>query len=163
MKKQVDDKHYTFSSYVSKGRWASYYNQIEEALSIKGNNILVIGIGDGIVVDVLKKYKSVTTFDFEKDLHPDILGSVEDFSKLVTKDYDCIICCQVLEHLPFEKFESIVKNISSHTKEKFILSLPNRNLSINFRIYLPIIKQLKLNIPISNQLRAPIIISVRVV
>ena len=69
------------------------------------------------------------TFDFAKDLHPDIIGDVRELKRFVKKDiFDCIICCQVLEHLEFKYFDKIIKSFSDIIKKEgvVIISLPQR-------------------------------------
>ena len=148
MKTQVNEKHYEFSSYVSLKRWNSYYYQIREMLNTSGKEILLIGVGDGIVAKIGEHYsKNITTLDFDKYLNPNIVGSVTDLDKLLNKKYDVVVCCQVLEHIPFEKFEQIVKLISKYTKEKLVLSLPNSHYwwEIGFRV--PVLDRRRLLIP----------------
>lgn len=146
---QVNKEHYDFNNYVSLKRWASYYYQIKEVLNCKGNDILFIGVGDGIVVNMLKYLgKNVITLDFDKKLKPDIVGSVVNLDTLLNRKYDVIVCCQVLEHLPFENFKSIIQNIANHTKEKLILSLPNSHYWSEFSFRLPIIDKKTILIPI---------------
>lgn len=139
MKVQVDTSHYDFLSYVHQDRWNSYYQQITETLNCEGNDILYIGAGDSIVTDVLKKCgKNVKIFDFDKNLKPDYLGSVTEIKKILkNKKFDVILCCQVLEHIPFSKFENTVKQLSECTKEKLILSLPNNNRKWQLYFQLP--------------------------
>lgn len=149
MEVQVKKEHYSFDKYVGKMRWMSYYYQIYETLKVQGNDILLIGCGDNLVRDILKNQgKNVETLDFDKSLNPDIHGSVTDLDKLLNKKYDAIVCCQVLEHIPFEKFESIVKQMRMYAKEKVIISLPSRNLAITFRMRIPYFGDKSLIIPI---------------
>ncbi len=146
MKVQVEKEHYDFSNYCDIQRWNSYYYQIVETLKCSGNNILIIGGGDNLVGNILKLLgKNVTTFDFDKNLNPDIVGSVTEIDKILTKKYDVILCCQVLEHIPFE---DTIRKISQCFKEKFILSLPNCNLWIKFNLKLPKIKEINYKKPI---------------
>lgn len=146
MELQVKKEHYDFNKYVDESRWNSYYHQINEVSKCKWKTVLLIGVWDWIVVDALKKiWKEITTFDFDKNLNPDIIGDVTKIDEIITKKYDIVVCCQVLEHIPFEMFEPTIKRISYIANEKFILSLPNRNYRI--RIFIPIIKQVKIRIP----------------
>lgn len=127
---QVNKQHYAFDDYVDMRRWCSYYYQIYEAVRHGAKNILLIGGGDGIVPSVLKVCGiNITTFDFAKDLHPDIIGDVRELKRFVKKDiFDCIICCQVLEHLEFKYFDKIIKSFSDIIKKEgvVIISLPQR-------------------------------------
>ena len=91
------------------------------------NTILLVGVGDGIVSTTLRLMGyEVTTFDFDASLNPDIVGSVTEIAKIVDQQYDCIICCQVLEHLPFDNFENVIKQFRKIAKKRVVLSLPCR-------------------------------------
>jgi len=139
---QVTKDHYDFDKYVGLDRWNSYYYQISEVVKCKGKSVLLIGAWDGIVVDVLKRLnKHVTTFDFDQSLKPDIVWDVTMIDEIITKKYDVIVCCQVLEHIPFDMFDPTIKKIQNIFNEKFILSLPNRNIRIKF--FAPIIRHVK--------------------
>jgi 2-polyprenyl-3-methyl-5-hydroxy-6-metoxy-1,4-benzoquinol methylase len=146
MELQVKKEHYDFNKYVDESRWNSYYHQINEVAKCKWKSVLLIWVWDWIVVNVLKKiWKEVTTFDYDKSLNPDIVWDVTKIDQIITKKYDIVVCCQVLEHIPFEMFEPTIKRISNIINEKFILSLPNRNYRI--RIFAPIIRHVKIRVP----------------
>lgn len=136
--KQVDKNHYHFENYTSFNRWTSYWHQLREAMALNPKSVLVIGPGDGVIVDYLKNQGiTVKTIDIADDLKPDYLGSVEDIDKIVDESFDLIICSQVLEHLPYEKFAPTISKIKSKTKF-LILSLPYANINlIEFFIRLP--------------------------
>lgn len=145
---QVLKDHYSFLDYINQERWGSYYEQIKNTIELKVRKILIIGVGDGIVSDVLKKQGfEVKTFDIDESLNPDYIGNLENIDKILEgESFDLIICCQVLEHLVYEKFETILRMLRE--KSKFlILSLPFSHhkiieikinfLRINFRILVP--------------------------
>lgn len=134
--KQVEKSHYNFSSYVGKDRWASYFHQIDETLNKSPETVLIIGKGDGIVGTILQKYLLVKQFDLDPDLDVDYCGSVSDASSIVSEKFDCVLCCQVLEHLPFELFEKSIKEICNITNKYLILSLPQVAWSVYFNIRL---------------------------
>lgn len=142
MEKQVNKEHYRFLTYLTKQRWNSYYHQIEEILLNNSKNILIIGAGDKIVPDILRQHISeVKIFDIAEDLNPDYIGNILNLSNIVNKKYDSILCCQVLEHLPFDKFEICIKELEKITKDQCIISLPQRNIEISFSIKLPRMKR----------------------
>lgn len=136
---QVKKNHYTFNQYADIRRWCSYYYQIYQVLKRDVSNVLLIGEGDGIVSNVLRKNGiNVTTFDFAADLNPDIVGDIREINKCINKTYDCIICCQVLEHLEFRYFNSIMKSFRNIINNNgiIILSLPQQK--VWFKVYLNI-------------------------
>jgi hypothetical protein len=137
-KVQVGVENYDFSTYVTKDRWASYWEQVALVTKHKPNSVLVIGKGDGIVVSTLEKMCSrVDTFDIDPDLLPTYVGSVEELSKIVNVKYDLILCCQVLEHLPYAKFDGCIHEIRK-VSPKLIISLPYRHWRLfDIRIKVP--------------------------
>lgn len=137
MQTQVKKTHYNFLSYLSKDRWCSYWHQINEVLLTEGNDILIVGSGDGIIEKIIKTEKNVKTFDIAKDLNPTYLGSILEMNKILNKKFDTILCCQVLEHLPFEYFEKSIEQLSISSKEKVIISLPHKNFKFELKISVP--------------------------
>lgn len=133
MKKQVDKKHYNFLNYVDKPRWNSYYKQIEEVLKEENENVLIIGAGDKIVPNILKtKMDEVKIFDIAEDLNPDYIGDILKVDNILEKNFDCVLCCQVLEHLPFDKFEKCIEKLEKITEKKCIISLPQQYIRLGF-------------------------------
>lgn len=145
---QVERKHYQYENYLSITRWNSYYYQMKEVMEHGCKKVLLIGKGDGLVPALLENLGvQVTTFDFAQDLEPDIVGDVRKIDEYVQeKKYDCIMCCQVLEHLEYTYFEEIIKKFSRVlTKDGIvILSLPQRMAKLKFEVWLPGIKLKKL-------------------
>ena len=115
--------------YNHKERWMSYLEQINLVIKYNPKKILIIGVGNNLVPDYLSNLFNVTTLDLDANLNPDILGNVYDLKNLVKEHFDIIICCQVLEHLPFSKFEKIIKMFEEKTK-KVIISLPDSRLNM---------------------------------
>lgn len=144
---QVTDEHYDFLKYVHESRWCSYYKQIEEILLCKAKSILLIGVGDGIVPTIAHMINpdiTITTFDFDSKLHPDICGDVRQLSHSAGK-YDAIICCQVLEHLPYAEFDQCLTQLGMCLKKAgtLILSLPDGGATIKFLMRLPLLPDFK--------------------
>lgn len=138
MEKQVSKEHYKLTSYLTKERWSSYYYQIKETLDKKPKSVLIIGIGDKIVYNILKnEIKEVRSFDIDEELEPDYLGNILNLSNIVDKNFDVVLVCQVLEHLPFENFEDIVKEISKVTNNCCIISLPQEGYYFELTFKVP--------------------------
>lgn len=118
---------YQFSQYACKERWLSYWEQINETLKCGAKNVLIIGVGDGLLPLILNQLCGikVTTFDYDPNLKPDIVGDIRHIDQLITESYDCIICCQVLEHIKWCYFGEVLKKISDLSPKTFILSIPS--------------------------------------
>jgi len=138
---------YSFSKYVYFSRWASYWYQIEFILELKPENLLIIGIGDRIVSDIFKKYIDIKTLDFDKDLNPDIMASVENMP-IQNNIFDAILCAEVLEHLPFEKFEKCLSELRRVAKKYVVLSLPHFSPQIKISFKAPFTKEIKISFKI---------------
>jgi len=157
MKKQVDKKMYNFKKYCNQDRWASYWYQIDEILNCNPKNILEVGVGNKIVESYLKNNTNIkyTSLDIADDLHPDIIGSVDDI-KAEDNFFDLVCAFEVLEHLPFKKFAKCLSELKRVSRKNIIISLPywGRHFSVKFRLpYFKIIKfQYKFNLmPIKHK------------
>ncbi len=105
--------------------------------------IIEIGKGNGFVSDFFKKSGvDFTTFDINENLEPDIVGNILEFSNMVQKKADIVVACEILEHLPFEMFESSLKEISKSTNKYVIITLPEfkKFFGLNIQFRLPKIK-----------------------
>jgi glycosyltransferase involved in cell wall biosynthesis len=137
---QVSKEHYRLEKYVTHERWQSYFNQVREVLRYNPKTVLIIGPGDGIVVNILKGYGlEVETVDIESENNPNYLASVEDLAsgQMPDKEYDAIVCCQVLEHLPYDKFLKCLESIKAYSKGVVIVSLPEKSLRVSLSLKLP--------------------------
>ena len=137
-------KKYKFYQYDDQGRWISYWHQINEVLKLKPEDVLEIGIGNRTVSDCLKKHGlNVKTLDIDKNRNPDIIGNVESMS-LKNNSFDLILCAEVLEHLPFEKFEQCLSELRRVSKRNVVLSLPHFGPPIKISFKIPFIKEIKI-------------------
>ncbi len=131
---------YLNSSYNSKNRWVSYWHQISEALEISPSNILVVGKGSGIVDNAIKQLSGgeikVVTLDIDKETAPDVVGDVTDLP-FEDNSFDAAVCCQVLEHIPFDRFSTALSELRRVTKKRLVLSLPHKRKSIKISYALP--------------------------
>lgn len=154
---QVKKKHYFSQKYDSKERWISYWYQIKEVLKLEPKTVLEIGVGNKTVSDYLKKTGiNVTTCDLDKSLKPDV---VADVSKLpfLKNSFDVVLCAELLEHLPFNKFSKALSEIYRVTKSMAILTLPhfsitNLYVGIKFIPYIPKKEfSLKIDFPLKHR------------
>jgi hypothetical protein len=143
MELQVNKDHYFQERYADLRRFISYYYQIDFIKKTKAKKILFIGVGDGLVPDYLRKIPDIeiTTFDIDPALNPDIIGDVRQlpFKK---NEFDCVVACEVLEHVPFEYFSQILSQIHGITREWVVLSLPVRQIGFECILRFPFIRKI---------------------
>jgi hypothetical protein len=147
---QTNKLHYEWNKYVYLGRFCSYWHQIDEIDKLRPKSVLVIGIGDNIVVNILKNMNyEVATLDIEETLNPDYCGSILNLKEILgEKQFDTIVCCQVLEHLPFSSFDKCIELMCAYSKS-ILLSLPYNALNLfDVSIRNSFIKEISFNISI---------------
>ncbi len=137
MEKQVDKNHYEFSAYVDIARWSSYWHQIDEVLKTQADSLLIVGTGDRIVKNVISKYiTNIADIDIDPELTPTYVGSITELDVICSEKFDTVLCCQVLEHLPFSLFETSIAQLANVCTTYCVLSLPQKYLRYRFALYL---------------------------
>lgn len=129
--------HYYSSAYCSPIRMASFGYQIQEACKTEPESVLEIGIGSGIVASALRRMvKKVVTLDIDPQLAPDICGNVLGLP-FDDNSFDTILCCEVLEHLPFDWFGPALSELRRVSRRHVLISLPDVTRYYVIRINLP--------------------------
>mgnify|MGYP005841262205 CR=1 FL=1 len=129
--------HYFSREYCSPRRLAAYSYQIDEVLKAGPGRVLEIGPGNGIVSHVLRGAGLlVVTLDLDGRLRPDIVASVLHLP-LAQHSFDLVLCCQVLEHLPFDQFRPVLEQLRRVTRGRVVLSLPDRRRCITAQVSAP--------------------------
>lgn len=146
---QVGHEHYDFAHYVTPQRWASYREQVRVTVECKPRTVLYVGAGDNIVPSVLRAMGcQVTCFDYDAGLNVDIVGDVRQIETLIPgQQFDCIVCCQVLEHLPFEDFEKTLAAMCRLARLRVVISLPYCHKHLGgFSVQLPKLPKLSVDL-----------------
>ena len=138
METQVNKKAYRFEKYCGLDRWSSYHYQLREILALTPQSVLEVGKGDGVIGHYLRENTTTSyrSLDIAEDLHPDIIGEVEHIP-LSDHEVDMVVAFEVLEHIPFERFEPALEELSRVATKHVIISLPHFGPSIRFSIKLP--------------------------
>ena len=103
-KNKMSKTSYFLPQYDYKGRFISYWHQINEVIKLKPKSILEVGIGNGLVANYLKQRNyNVVTLDIDPNLNPMVVGSVLNLP-FHDQTFDVVTCFQVLEHLPYNFF-----------------------------------------------------------
>jgi ubiquinone/menaquinone biosynthesis C-methylase UbiE len=145
---QVPETHYRTRSYNTKGRFVSYWHQVDEILSRNPKKILEIGVGNGLVSSFLKSIADlkVTTLDIDPKLRPDKVGSVLAIP-FRQGTFDLVACYEVLEHLPFDQFIPALTEMRRVTRQSVVISLPNCSRVYKYFIHVPKIGDFQFLIP----------------
>jgi len=139
--------HYFSREYDTKERFCSYWHQIDEILSLQPDKLLEVGKGNGFVHRYLQqKGLQVTTLDILPDLKPSVVGTILSLP-FANNSFDAVMCCEVLEHLPYRDFSKALREIHRVSKGDAILSLPDHTPIYKFDIELPKIPSIRKLIP----------------
>lgn len=119
---------YFFQDYLSKARFMSFWHQIDEVLKTKPKTVLEIGMGSGIVSEILKKYGvDVKTIDINKKVNPDFVGDIRIYK--FKEKFDTVLAAEIFEHMPFADFQKTLKNIKPIVKKNVVITLPEAILT----------------------------------
>lgn len=141
--KQVDKQAYQFERYVGIDRWASYHYQLREIFSQKPTSVLEIGVGDRVIGNVLKEHGiAYTSADVAEDLSPDVVAEVTALP-FADKTFDTVCAFEVLEHLPFEKFNQALVELARVSKHSILISLPHYGPSFRFECKIPFLPRIR--------------------
>lgn len=131
---QPGSEHFDFNAYATKARWNSYWHQLDETFAAKPKRVLVVGGGDAVVPEVLRSAGiDVVVVDVVDDLEPDVVADVRDLP-FETSEFDVAICCQVLEHIPFETVPTALGELRRVTSGRVVVSLPDRARKVGIEL-----------------------------
>ncbi len=144
MKEQVSKNHYNFFQYSHVDRWVSYYYQLESALSLEPKSILEVGVGDKVFKNFIQNNTDINyqSIDIAPDLKPDIVGSIIDLP-FEDKSFDLICVFEVLEHIPFEQFETALRGLHRVTSRNVVISLPHFGPPVQFMFKIPFLPAIR--------------------
>lgn len=139
--KQVQADHYQFRSYLSPAHWSSYWVQLDSVLESRPATALIVGVGDGVVPRYLTDQGvRVDTLDVDPALKPTFVGDLGTFRAPEGRRYDVVLCCQVLEHLPFERLPEAMDRLLCLT-DRLIVSLPYSHVALaRLELRAPVVK-----------------------
>lgn len=123
--KQVEKSHYRFHEYESEARFTSYYHQVKAVLDLKPEALIEVGAGTGCFL-AIAQHIGITAWsvDIDEELTPSVSASV---LQLPFRDeaVDVCVAFQVLEHLPFDRFQYALGELARVSKKGVVISLPD--------------------------------------
>ncbi|MBI5444691.1 MAG: class I SAM-dependent methyltransferase [Deltaproteobacteria bacterium] len=150
MNPQVPRETYVSTGYADAKRFASYAHQLAETALLAPESVLEIGVGNGLVTHLLQKTVSrVATLDFDGRLGPQVVGSVAAVP-VRSASFDAVLCCQVLEHLPFDTFGAALAELYRVARRFAVVSLPDCNRYVQASLRLPGARERRLHLNLPN-------------
>ncbi len=146
MDKQVDKTHYQFERYGQFiGRWVSYFHQVRIVTSLKARRVLEVGVGDKVLQNYLLSNTKIeyVGVDIDPDLNPDIVADVLSLP-FADGEFEIVCAFEVLEHLPFSKFETALQELQRVSSKYVVLSLPHFGPPVKLSFKVPFLPEVKL-------------------
>jgi SAM-dependent methyltransferase len=115
----------------------SYWHQLRVALGTEPDRVLEIGSGTGVFRSYLRSRGiEVACADIDESRDADYVADVSRLDETLPAGltFDLVVCCQVLEHLPFDKFEDCLRGIAARANPYALITLPYRGLPIVLKI-----------------------------
>lgn len=126
LKKQVDKSAYRFERYCGEDRFFSYHQQLKEIFALSPKTMLEIGVGDNVVSSYIKQNSDISyrSLDIADDVKADVIGSVTDMP-FPDKSFDLVCAFEVLEHIPFEQFDTALSEMARVASKAVLISVPH--------------------------------------
>ena len=138
MSREPSKAHYRKVTYWSHLRIHGYANQLRELYVAEADTVLEVGMADGYMSTVVPRFTRhrLVSVDLDPALGPDVAGSVVSLP-FGTNAFDVVVCCQVLEHLPFESFGPAVRELGRVARRLVFLSVPDVRMYLALRLRVP--------------------------
>jgi len=142
--KQVTKDAYRFERYGNSERFASYQSQIAEILRTKPLTVLEVGVGDKVVANYLTTNTDVayTSVDIADDVGADVQGSVTELP-FSNSSFDTVCAFEVLEHLPFSKFDTALAELCRVARKHVLISIPHFGPPIKLLWKVPFLSEMR--------------------
>lgn len=102
----------------------NFWYQVDMVRRTGAKSVLEIGKGSGVVTETLGKLGiRSTTIDIDRNLTPDIEGSVTDLP-LPDASFDAVLAAEVLEHLPWGEVKRALEEIHRVARKSVIITVP---------------------------------------
>ena len=120
----TDKAHYDSDRYFKIDQLLSNTLQIYHVHSMHPRDFLEIGVGNGFLSTFMRLTGfDVTTADINPNLQPDICVPLAELRAATDRNFDLIVCCEVLEHMPLAELDSNLDHLRSLGARLF-LTLP---------------------------------------
>ena len=134
-------------------RLLSYIDQfaVLSKLSTSPDTILEVGKGNGYFSHFVQTYfnQTVNTVDIVPELKPDFCADISSREFALAKTFDIGVCFEVMEHIEWDRLNIVVENLRKHIKKYLIISVPDANFFLQFKVNRLFLKYIPLNFTLS--------------
>ena len=145
--------HYFNREYMRSERLLSYIDQLAvlSKFSIHSDTILEVGKGNGYFSHFIQTYfnQTVRTVDIVPELKPDYCVDISSKEFILPTTFDIGVCFEVMEHIEWERLGIVVDNLRKYVKKYLIISVPDANFFLQFKINRLLFKYIPLNLTVS--------------
>jgi hypothetical protein len=145
--------HYFNREYMRSERLLSYIDQLTvlSKFSIHSDTILEVGKGNGYFSHFIQTYfnQTVRTVDIVPELKPDYCVDISSKEFILPTTFDIGVCFEVMEHIEWERLGIVVDNLRKYVKKYLIISVPDANFFLQFKINRLLFKYIPLNLTVS--------------
>jgi cyclopropane fatty-acyl-phospholipid synthase-like methyltransferase len=109
--------------------WTRHFHLLKDLCAATHGDVLEVGSGDGVLRRCAEPYlRSYRVLDRNAELAPDVQGDVAEWQPALAGRFDAVVVAEVLEHLPFERFEVCLAHLHGYlrTGGRLYLTLPHR-------------------------------------
>jgi len=127
-------EHYG-ARYLGRERWMSFVYQVAALSDLHPTRVAEIGVGPGVVGNMIRAtYPECryTAIDIDPALRPDVTADVTALP-FADGTFDAVFCCQVLEHLPYDRFVPALTELKRIVTRRVVISLPDVSLFFYLR------------------------------
>lgn len=127
--------------YYSKKRIYQQWMQLHLLSKIEAENILETGPYMGFITSLLMNMDyDVTTNDvfdqqFNHPAVPHIKKDIRELRKNDLEKFDCVIACEIFEHIEWDYVDDVIKNFKSGGVKHIIVSVPYEGLQFFFQLH----------------------------
>lgn len=122
------DKDYYIRG-IDLSNWYRYYALIKSIGASKPKRVLEIGAGNNVVKNCIQPMvDEYRVLDINANFNPDYVGDSREFKQELEGKFDCVICADVLEHMPFEDLKKNLTNFLRYLTPggKAFITIPHR-------------------------------------
>jgi 2-polyprenyl-3-methyl-5-hydroxy-6-metoxy-1,4-benzoquinol methylase len=145
--------HYFNREYMRSERLLSYIDQLAvlSKFSIHSDTILEVGKGNGYFSHFIQTYfnQTVKTVDIVPELKPDYCVDISSKEFILPTTFDIGVCFEVMEHIEWDRLNTVVENLRKYVKKYLIISVPDANFFLQFKLNRLFLKYIRLNLTIS--------------